>query len=195
MSKHPTGSALVADSGPELRHTLFRLADLLEADGVVYMVVGALAVAAWGRARATADIDVTLGVDAERLETLAGGAESVGLTVDREWLEWQPLLRARHRRLIGEGVVVDLMRPRDDHEDGALARRRYLPVYHRRLPFAAPDDLILMKLKAGRPHDFEDALSVLIAQRETIDERYMVDWARHLGIADELNYLLGQAGG
>ena len=184
----------MADSGVEHRRILFLLADLLDAERAVYMVVGALAVAAWGRARATADIDVTLGGDAEHLETLAARAESVGLTVDREWLEWQPLLRDSHRRLTGHGGIVDLMRPRDDHEDGALARRRYLSVGDRRLPFAAPDDLIVMKLKAGRPHDFEDALSVLIAQRETIDERYMVDWARRLGIADELDYLLGQAG-
>ena len=59
----------------------------------------------------------------------------------------------------------------------------------------APNDLIIMKMKAGRPRDFEDALSVLIAQRETIDEGYMVDWARRLGIADELSYLLREAGG
>ena len=80
----------MADSGAEHRRVLFLLADLLDAGRAVYMVVGALAVAAWGRARATADIDVTLGGDAEHLEALAARAESVGLTVDREWLEWLP---------------------------------------------------------------------------------------------------------
>ena len=182
----------MAESGAEQSRVLLQLADLLDADGAVYMIVGALAVAAWGRARATADIDVTLGGDAERLEAVAARTQRVGLSVDHEWLEWNPLLRDRHRRLIGHGGVVDLMRPRDDQEEMALARRRYVSFGGRRLPFVAPDDLILMKLKAGRPHDFEDVLSVLIAQRE-IDERYMVDWARRLGIADELDYVLGQA--
>jgi hypothetical protein len=182
-----------ADPAPELRQTLFRLAELLEAEGVVYMIVGALAVAMWGRPRATADVDVTLRVDTEHLEALATRAERVGLTIDHEWLEWQPLLRAHHRRLTGPGAVVDLMRARDAHEDEALERRRYLPIDQRPLPFVAPDDLILMKLKAGRPRDFEDAMSVLIAQRETIDDRYMFDWSRRLGLADELSYVLRAA--
>jgi len=187
----------VADSRPagELRQTLFRLADLLDADGVIYMIVGALAVAMWGRPRATADIDVTLRTDAAHLEALAARAEGVGLAIDREWLEWQPLLRDHHRRLTRPGAIVDLMRTRDVHEDEALERRRYLPIDQRRLPFAAPDDLIVMKMKAGRPRDFEDAMSVLVAQQGILDEAYMVDWARRLGIADELSYLLREAGG
>ena len=41
--------------------------------------------------------------------------------------------------------------------------------------------MILMKLKAGRPRDFEDAVGVLVVQREMLDEAYMVDWARRLG--------------
>ena len=92
------------------------------------MVVGALAVAMWGRPRATADIDVTLRVDAERLEAVAGRAEHAGFVIDREWLEWQPLLRAHHRRLTSPGAAVDLMRARDGHEDEALERRRHLSI-------------------------------------------------------------------
>jgi hypothetical protein len=178
-----------------LRQTLFRLADLLEAEGIVYMIVGALAVAMWGRPRATADIDVTLHGDAERLEALATRAERAGFRLDREWLQWQPLLRDRHRRLTAPGGIVDLMRPRDDQEEAALGRRRHLLVEGRPLPFVAPDDLILMKLKAGRPRDFEDAASVLAAQRELIDEGYMSDWARRLGVDEELTYLLGETSG
>ena len=65
----------MADTGSaeELHRILFRLADLLDADGVVYMIVGAFAVAMWGWPRATADIDVTLRTDAEHLEALARG--------------------------------------------------------------------------------------------------------------------------
>ena len=58
-------------------------------------------------------------------------------------------------------------------------------------PWMAPDDLVLMKLKAGRPHDFEDALSVVMAQRQAINEPYMVECTRRLGIADELDSFSG----
>lgn len=48
-----------------------------------------------------------------------------------------------------------------------------------------------MKLKAGRPHDFEDAVSVLSAQKGRLDEKHMADWARRIGVSDELTYILG----
>lgn len=88
---------------------------------------------------------------------------------------------------------VDVMRPRDSHEERAIQRRRPLAIEGHRLWFAAPDDLILMKLKAGRPRDFEDAVGVLVAQREALDEGYMADWARRLTIADELAYVLRES--
>jgi hypothetical protein len=180
----------VADSTLPLRQALFRVADLLEADGVVYMIVGALAVAMWGRPRATADIDITLRGDTGRLEALTARAEREGFRVDHEWLEWQPLLRDRQRRLSASGTIVDLMRPRDAHDEAALDRRRHLAVEERRLPFVAPDDLVLMKLKAGRPRDFDDAATVVASRHEPIDEPYMWDWARRLGVEAELSYLL-----
>ena len=180
--------------GRSVRAALFRLADLLEAESAVYMIVGALAVAVWGRPRATADIDVTLQADAGHLEMLASRAERVGFVVDREWLEWQPLLRDRQRRLTTPGAIVDLMRPRDAHEEAALGRRREVAFERRRLPFVAPDDLVLMKLKAGRPRDFEDAVSVLAAQGGALDTAYLWDWASRLGVGAELDYVFRATG-
>jgi hypothetical protein len=167
---------------------------LLEAEGVVYMIVGALAVAVWGRPRATADVDVTLQADAGQLEALAGRVERAGFAVDHEWLDWQPLLRDRQRRLTAPGAIVDLMRPRDAHEEAALGRRHQVAFEGRRLPFVAPDDLVLMKLKAGRPRDFEDVASVLAAQSGTLDTAYLWEWASRLSVGAELNYVLRALG-
>jgi hypothetical protein len=47
-----------------------------------------------------------------------------------------------------------------------------------------------MKIKVGRPRDFEDAATVLAAQRADLDEGYLADWASRLGVADEMSYLL-----
>lgn len=52
-----------------------------------------------------------------------------------------------------------------------------------------------MKVKAGRPRDFDDATSVLAAQRETLDGSYLSDWARRLGVEEELSYLLRETRG
>jgi hypothetical protein len=77
------------------------------------MVVGAVAVTAWGRPRATADIDVTVLADEAGIERIADAAVSLGLQLDHQWLEWNPLLRGTQIRLVGAGVMVDVMGPRD----------------------------------------------------------------------------------
>ncbi len=178
----------------ELRRALVELVAFLESRRIPYMIVGAMAVAVWGRPRATVDIDVTLRIDRDDLESLAAHAESSGFRLDRQWLEWNPSLRGHQIRLARGGLTMDAMRPRDAHEEGAFARRREIPAEGRTLWFVAPDDLILMKLKAGRPRDFEDAVTVLVAQRRSLDETYLADWAARLGISGELTYLLGAAG-
>jgi hypothetical protein len=173
---------------------LVRIADHLETRGVAYMLVGAVAVGVWGRPRATADIDVTVLVDEPGLDALARSTGPLGFAMDEQWLEWNPLLRGTHARVTTAEVAVDIMRPRDPHEVRAIERRRQVSIGERRLWFAAPDDLILMKLKAGRPRDFEDALGVLFAQRAVLDQTHLADWAGRLGVADELAYVLREAG-
>ena len=158
------------------------------------MIVGAVAVGAWGRPRATADIDITVLADETGLEAIVRAATGLGLEVDRHWMEWNPVLRGSQVRLAAAGVSVDVMRPRDRHEEMALQRHRTLTIDKHRLRFVSPDDLILMKLKAGRPRDFEDTVGILAAQREGLDEAYLADWARRLGIADELAYVLRESG-
>ena len=90
------------------------------------------------------------------------------------------------------GVTVDLMRPRDSHDNQAFLRRKKKRVTGRYCWVVAPEDLILQKLKARRPRDFEDGLSVLERSRKVLDFRYLKQWAGRLGLAAELDYLLGE---
>jgi hypothetical protein len=55
-----------------------------------------VAVGAWGRPRVTADIDVTVLLDEAGLEHLARAALAIGLEVDRQWQDWNPLRRGVH---------------------------------------------------------------------------------------------------
>lgn len=176
----------------DLHRALIRFIDVLEAHDTPYMIVGAIAVAVWGRPRTTADVDVTIRADAAALDTLTERARASGFAADDRWLEWNPLLRGSQVRLLSSDIVIDAMRPRDQHEEAALDRRRPVQFEGRALWVAAPDDLILMKLKAGRPRDFEDAIGILAAQGGALDEAYLMSWARRLGVMDELAYLLGE---
>ncbi len=164
--------------------------ELLESRHIPYMIIGAMAVAIWGQPRATADVDFTVLTDPEGLESLGAEAERQGFVIDRQWLEWNPLQREFRMRLTSGEVLIDVSRPRDRHDETALDRRRALEVEGRSVWFVSAEDLIIMKLKAGRPRDFEDVVSVLSRHREMLDMRYMEDWAWRVRVYDELSYVL-----
>ena len=47
-----------------------------------------------------------------------------------------------------------------------------------------------MKLKASRPYDFGDAITVVARQGDLLDREYLFMWARRLGLFEELSYVL-----
>jgi len=85
---------------------------------------------------------------------------------------------------------VDFLRSRDAHDRNVLRRRRQATFAGHLLWFPAPEDLILMKLKAGRDRDFDDATRVVEHNQASLNYRYLSRWARKLGVVDELNYVL-----
>jgi len=177
-----------------VRQTLLTFVDLLEGQGVPYMIIGAMAVAMWGQPRATADLDFTVLTDPAGLDAIGKKAESQGFGIDRQWLEWHPMQRGLQIRLTSADILIDVVRPMDQHQEEALRHRRALEVGGRNVWFVSPEDLIVMKLKAGRPRDFEDALSVLARQTGKLDESYMADWAWRIGVHDELAFILRGGG-
>ena len=47
----------------------------------------------------------------------------------------------------------------------------------------------LQKLKAGRPHDFDDVIPFFARLRADLDHEYLNAWAGRLGVREELDYL------
>jgi hypothetical protein len=175
----------VADLGRSLEATV----DLLQQAKVSYMIIGALAVGIWGRPRTTLDVDIIVLTKGSDLQGLAWEAVKKAFVVDQEWAARNPMIRDTQLRLVHRSLPVDLMLPRDQHDRDALRRRRRKRWRARSLWFVAPEDLILQKLKVGRPRDFEDALSVWQEQRKKIDKRHLCRWARRLRIVPELEYV------
>jgi hypothetical protein len=152
-------------------------------------VVGACALAVWGQPRATLDLDLLVLVDEHGLARVVRHLQQAGMALDAAWSEWNPLLRALQARLRFRDLTVDILRPRDRHDVTALSRRRRRSLAGHQFWFVAAEDLILQKLKVGRPRDFEDALSVLVRQGRRLDRRHLRRWAARLGIEAELAYV------
>jgi hypothetical protein len=156
------------------------------------MMIGAWALAVWGRPRATMDLDFMVMVDEIGLGRIEDHLIRERFTSDETWLEWNPMLKESQRRMRFQGVTVDLMRPRDIHDNQAFERRKRKRLAGRFCWVIAPDDFILQKLKVGRPRDFEDALSVLERSRKMLDFKYLKHWAGRLELTAELGYLRGE---
>lgn len=100
------------------------------------------------------------------------------------------MLRGIQLRFQLHGVTVDLLRPRDEHDQQLFRRKRKRSIDGRYYWFVSPEDFIIQKLKVGRPRDFEDALSVLQRSGKTLDRRYLQRWADRTGVSAELKYIL-----
>lgn len=158
-----------------------------------YCLLGALALGAWGNPRTTQDLDVMIAIGPPDRTRLLTALESRGFAEDAQWAEHNPMIKEHHIRLHHRAVPVDLMLPKDDHDQACLARRRQYELAKLSLWIISPEDFVLHKLKAGRAQDFIDVLSVLQRQAASLDRSYISDWAKRLGIWEEWQYVQNQA--
>ena len=153
-------------------------------------MIGAWALGAWGRARATLDLDFLVMLDEEGLPRLEALMTQKGMVMDAAWQESNPMLRGSQVRFQFQGVAVDILRPRDAHDRQLFRRRRRKRLEGRYYWLVAPEDFILQKLKVGRPRDFEDVLTVLQRPGGKLDRAYLLRWGARLGVSSELRYVL-----
>lgn len=187
----PPGEETVpASSENNLRRVLNLAVGCLQSRRTPYALIGAWALAAWGKPRATLDLDFLVMADEEDLGRLGSRMGQLGMNPDRSWLQYNPLLRGLQLRLRFRDVVVDLLRPRDAHDRQVFRRTRRRRLAGRYYRLVSPEDFILQKLKVGRPRDFEDAVSVLERLGKALDRRYLERWARKIGVTAELHYVL-----
>jgi hypothetical protein len=163
----------------------------------LYCLVGALAGNAWGRIRTTQDVDLlVMSRETDRTD-LIQSLVSQGFTPDTGWIERNPMAKDRVLRLTHPaylGIPLDLLFSADAQEESTLSRRQNLHLLGVSLWICSAEDLILMKLKASRPHDFEDVLGIVKNPHLQIDLTYLWNWADRLGLQGELHYVLLAAG-
>ncbi len=162
----------------------------LRRERIPYALIGAWALAAWGRPRATLDVDFLVLIKEEGLEHLSAQMTRAGMELDETWLEWNPMLRGFQLRFQWQEASIDLLRPRDQHDQQIFQRRRKKRMDGRYYWVVSPEDFILQKLKVGRPRDFEDAISVVERRGKELDRAYLEHWAKQLSVMEELGYIM-----
>lgn len=175
----------------DVTSTLDLIVAQIEHMAVDYVIMGGLAVRAYSIPRATEDIDFTLALAGDRLAEFLRVLEcedfEVPETYQKGWVdEVKGLKLVKVKRyVIDRAVDVDLFLADSDYQDEVLRRKCLADVEGRRYWIASPEDLVLLKLIAGRPRDLIDVADVLFTQGE-LDVEYMQRWAKQLGVEEQL---------
>jgi len=168
---------------------LLEILKFLRGKKIPHLLIGALAVGLWARPRTTLDIDLLISLLPENFNALTDAAAEAGFQVDRQWWDENSLLRDRQIRLRRGAVLIDLRAAEGPFEQNIFQRKRRKRLGTNMVWVASPEDLILMKLRVGRPRDFEDASALAENCKETIDLDYLSSQARQLGLVDELGFV------
>ena len=176
------------------------LAEVLESLGVEYMIGGSQAAMYYGEPRLTRDVDVIVKLRLDDLLAFVARFPADEFYLDeqtaREAVDSSGQFNIIHPT---SGLKIDVyVNPDSLYDRTRLARRRRLPL----VPgveayFACPEDVILYKLlyaqQVASDLHVRDVLGILRVSGSELDEAYITEWARRLGVEPLWEQLRTQA--
>jgi hypothetical protein len=173
-----------------------RVAEILEACGLRYLVGGSLASSMSGEPRSTLDVDIVVAMTAADVDRLVDALRSE-FDVD----ELAVARAARERSSVNlfhasTAIKVDLFvmggGPLDEEQMDRRQQVRISVDPDRHIYTYAPEDILLQKLRwfrsGGEVSDrqWRDILGILVVQGDRLDRTYLRDRASRSGLSDLL---------
>jgi hypothetical protein len=155
--------------------------------GLRWYVFGAQAAIIHGAVRFTEDIDVTVDPAGVAPSVLVAALRAEGFSPrvdDDEFIAQTRVIPVTHEPT---GVPVDIVLAGPGIEDLFFDGARPTMIGNTTVPVARAEDLVAMKILAGRPKDIEDCTAIIAAAAEHFDER------RTRGLLEALEQALDQS--
>jgi hypothetical protein len=169
---------------------LSRLGAGLERHSLPYMIIGGQAVLLYGEPRLTRDIDITLGVDVDRLDDLLTLSQELHLIPIPEnlptFVQETMVLPCLDK---STGIRIDFIFSYTPYEAQAITRSQRISIMGQAVFFASVEDVIIHKIFAGRPRDLED-VRILFMKNKNLDLFYIEGWLKEFNATAEGNDLL-----
>jgi predicted nucleotidyltransferase len=157
---------------------LKKIAKELDLKSIPYMVIGGQAVLLYGEPRLTKDIDITLGVDIDKIEEVLDSIKNIDLLPlpenTKDFVEKTFVLPVKDT---ATNVRVDFIFSKTSYESQAIKKSNKIKIKDYFVKFARLEDVIIHKIFAGRPRDMEDVKSILIKNPD-FDKSYIKKWLK-----------------
>lgn len=164
--------------------------EALESADVPHGLIGGWAAVAWGRVRATRDVDWLAEIPVSRKKEILALLAAFGEPDWREAGEDDPvagLIRVVPKA--DHGAVTDVLLARSGADREALGRCVPVEIAGRTLPTVRPEDIVAMKLQAGGGLDYDDARAILSAQSDKIDAALLLAACRRRRVLERLDLI------
>lgn len=156
--------------------------DLLDELKFPYVIIGGLAVSLIGEPRMTLDIDFILSIPEKDIQHFLKTAIDRGFDLNMK-KELQRINQTGTFRFSMGLFHADVILASSEFESSVFKRRKKIKLAGKKAYFPSPEDLIILKIVAGREKDMLDAKSILIRHRGKLDRKYIEKWAQR--ISDE----------
>lgn len=175
-----------------------RVIAALEEESIPYMVVGALSSSVFGIPRATKDVDIELHL--ETREPLRQLEQRLADVVTFDPQTTFETLTESHRNILTSKTrppfTVELFELGSDPfviERFSRRRNEWSAQLKRHVQLPTAEDVVIQKLRWGRPKDLEDARDVLAVQTPAnLDMHYIERWCDAHKTSDRLRRLLAE---
>ena len=170
-----------------------KTARLLDRQKIPYMIIGGQAVLLYGRPRLTRDIDITLGIDTDKFESIEAVCKKLKLKIlvenPKDFAQETKVLPAEEP---DSKVRIDFIFSFTPYEEQAIKNAKKILIDDCPVKFASCEDIIIHKMVAGRAIDEEDVKSILLKNENVIDFKYINKWLSEFGKIKEHKDILAR---
>jgi len=155
-----------------LEESLLRIARILKANKIPYMVIGGVANLFWGVPRATLDIDITIQVPEDSQTVLITKMKrnyKLRISNPISFVQRTNVLPLEDK----SGVRVDLIFAKLPYEIKAIRRSKRMRIHGESVQICSPEDLVVHKIISDRPKDREDVRGIISSVGKKLNRRYL----------------------
>lgn len=169
------------------------LIDALDAAGAPYMLTGSFASNAYGVPRATKDADVVVDFATGDLDEIVRNLGD-GFRLQEQMMFETITGTTRHiLEVVGSAFKIELFHINPDpFMSGRFERRIQLnyPELGKSVWLPTPEDVVVQKIRWGRPKDLDDVHDVLFVSGAGLDFPYIEKWCTEHGTSERLAAIL-----